>query len=99
MPGARGGGHKKSRKLNENSWRARWGAAYRRQRIVTVDDARRRARAVQARLGVESALFARERVVAEQEAAVLAARSELARASRQMALYGRSVPPPRPPER
>ena len=30
----------------------------------------------------------RERVVAEQEAAVLAARSELAKASRQMARYG-----------
>jgi hypothetical protein len=67
---------------------ARWEAACRRQRIVTVDDARLRARAVRATRAVEAALSARERVVAEQEAAVLVARSELAKASSQMARYG-----------
>ena len=67
---------------------ARWESACRRQRIVTVDDARLRARAVRARPAVESALCVREAVVVEQAAAVLAARSELARASSQMARYG-----------
>ena len=67
---------------------ARWEAACQRQRIVTVDDGRLRARAVRGRPGVEAALTARERVVAEQDKAVLAARSELAKASRQMARYG-----------
>ncbi len=67
---------------------ARWRAACRRQRIVTVDDARLRASAIRARPAVESALSEREPVVAEQEAAVRDARSELAKASRQMARYG-----------
>ena len=67
---------------------ARWQAACRRQRIVTVDDARLRARAVRAMPAVEVALSGRERVVAQQDAAVLAARSELAKASTQMARYG-----------
>jgi hypothetical protein len=67
---------------------AGWEAVCRRQRIVTVDDGRRRARAVRAIPAVETARSARERVMAEQEAAVIAARSELAKASRQMARYG-----------
>jgi hypothetical protein len=66
---------------------ARWEAACRRQRIMTVDDGRLRAKAVRARPAVEAALSARERVVAEQANAVLAARSELAKASKQMARF------------
>ena len=67
---------------------AHWEAACRRRRLVTVDDARLRARAVRARPAVESALCVREAVVVEQAVAVFAARSELAQASRQMARYG-----------
>jgi hypothetical protein len=67
---------------------AGWEAACRRQRIVTVDEGRRRARAVRSIAAVETARSARERVVAEQEAAVIAARSELAKASSQMVRYG-----------
>lgn len=67
---------------------SRWEVACRRRRIATVDDGRLRARAVRARPAVEAALSACKRVVAKQEAAVLVARSELAKASRQVARYG-----------
>ena len=55
---------------------------------MTVEDARLKAKAARARPPVAAALSARERVVAEQEAAVPVAGSEVAKASRQMALYG-----------
>jgi hypothetical protein len=67
---------------------AHWEAACRRQRIVTVDDARLRARAVRATPAVEAALSACERVAVEQQEAVIVTRSELAEASKQMVLYG-----------
>ncbi len=67
---------------------AYWESACRRKRIVNVEDARLKARAVRARPAVEAALSARELVLAEQEAATLSARLVLAEASRRMARYG-----------
>ena len=67
---------------------ARWEVASRRRRIVEVDEGGLQARAGRARPAVEAALSVPERVVAEQEGAVLPARCELAEASRQIAGCG-----------
>jgi hypothetical protein len=67
---------------------ARWRAACRRARILTVQDAKLRARAVRARPVVEAALAERERVAAEGHEAMIAARSVLADASGRLAAYG-----------
>ncbi len=66
----------------------RWGAACRRRRVLTVADAKLRARALRARPAVEVAVAARAKALAEQEVAVAAAGEVLRRASEELALFG-----------
>jgi hypothetical protein len=66
----------------------RWGAACRRRRVLTVADAKLRARALRARPTVEVAVAERAKALAEQEVAVAGARDALRRASEELALFG-----------
>ncbi|MGH9063102.1 MAG: hypothetical protein ACRDZQ_03515 [Acidimicrobiales bacterium] len=66
----------------------RWQQACHRRRILTVADARLRARAIRARPAVEAALVEQDRALAEAEAAVAAARRALAVESKLMQNYG-----------
>ena len=65
-----------------------WRAACRRRRVLTVADAKLRARALRARPEVEAAVAERGTALAEQEVAVACARDALRRASEELALFG-----------
>jgi len=67
---------------------ARWEAVCRRRSFQTVEDAKRKARAIRARPAVEAAIAERDLVLAAEDAKVLAARIALAEASKAMARYG-----------
>lgn len=69
----------------------RWEQACRRRRILTVVDARLRAKAVRARPAVEAALAERERALTDTDAAVVAARHSpgTVRKSKRMRSHGR----------
>lgn len=69
---------------------ARWEVVCRRRRARTVEDAKAKARAIRARPVVEAAIGERHEVIAEADAKVLAARIELALASKAVARYGRT---------
>ena len=66
----------------------RWRAACGRRRVLTVADAKLRARALRARPAVEVAVAERGKALAEQEVAVAAARDVLRKASEELALFG-----------
>jgi hypothetical protein len=66
----------------------RWGAACRRRRVLTVADAKLRARALRSRPAVEVAVAERAKAIADQESAVAGAREALRRASEELALFG-----------
>ena len=66
----------------------RWRAACRRRRVLTVADAKLRARALRSRPAVEVAVARRAKALAEQEVAVAGARDVLRRASEELALFG-----------
>ena len=66
----------------------RWRAACQRRRVLTVADAKLRARALRARPAVELAVAERGKVLAEQEAAVAGAREALRSASKELAAFG-----------
>jgi hypothetical protein len=66
----------------------RWGAACRRRRVLTVADAKLRARALRSRPAVEVAVAERAEALAEQEVAVAGAREALRRASEELAAFG-----------
>ena len=65
-----------------------WRAACRRRRVLTVADAKLRARALRARPEVEAAVAERGTALAEQEVAVAGARDVLRGASEELALFG-----------
>jgi len=67
---------------------ARWEAVCRRRSIRRVSDAQAKARALRARPAVAVALAQRERLAAETEAEMVAARVELAAISARLAAYG-----------
>jgi hypothetical protein len=67
---------------------ARWEAVCARSCFHTVDDAKQKARAIRARPAVEAAVAQRNRVLAAEDAKVLAARIALAQRSKTMARYG-----------
>jgi hypothetical protein len=67
----------------------RWERACGKRRFRTIEDAKRKARAVRARPAVETALADLERIEAEHDAAVEAARRELADLSHRILAYGR----------
>lgn len=69
---------------------ARWEVVCRRRSFHDIDDAKRKARAIRARPAVEAAVVERDRVVADADAKVLAARIELAHPSKAVARYGRT---------
>jgi hypothetical protein len=66
-----------------------WERACGKRRFRTIEDAKRKARAVRARPAVETALADLERIEAEHDAAVEAARRELAVLSQRILSYGR----------
>ena len=66
----------------------RWRAACRRRRVLTVADAKLRARALRARPTVEVAVAEQAKALAEQEVAVAGARGALRRASEELAAFG-----------
>ena len=65
-----------------------WRATCRRRRVLTVADAKLRARALRARPAVEVAVVERAKALAEQEVAVAGAREALRRASEELAKFG-----------
>ena len=65
-----------------------WRAACRRRRVLTVADAKLRARALRARPAVVAAMAEGAKALAEQEAAVDGAREVLRRASEELAPFG-----------
>ncbi|MHB1800619.1 MAG: hypothetical protein ACYCU5_02970 [Actinomycetes bacterium] len=67
---------------------ARWEALCRRRRARTVEDAKGKARAIRAKPAVEAAVAERDRLLAAENAKMLAARIELTHASKTMARYG-----------
>ncbi|MDA8045092.1 MAG: hypothetical protein M0Z30_07635 [Actinomycetota bacterium] len=67
---------------------ARWEAVCRRRTIHTVDEAKDKALALRARPAVAAAVGERDRLAAALDAVVLAARIELAAASRALSRYG-----------
>lgn len=67
---------------------ARWEAVCRRRTIHTVDEAKDKALALRARPAVAAAVGERDRLVAAADTVVLAARIELAAASRALSRYG-----------
>jgi hypothetical protein len=67
----------------------RWQIACRRRRIITVNDAQLRSRAVRARPATEATLAERDRVVARMDASLATAGTELAMRSAQLLSYGR----------
>ena len=66
----------------------RWRAACQRRRVLTVADAKLRARALRARPAVDVAVAERAKALAEQEVAVASAREALCTASEELALFG-----------
>ena len=66
----------------------RWRAACQRRHVLTVADAKLRARALRARPAVEVAVAERAKALAEQEVAVAGARDVLRRASEELAKFG-----------
>ena len=66
----------------------RWRAACQRRRVLTVADAKLRARAIRARPAVETAVAERAKALAEQEVAVACAREALRKASEELAKFG-----------
>ena len=66
----------------------RWRAACQRRRVLTVADAKLRARAIRARPEVEAAVVERAKALEEQEAAVASAREALRKASEELAKFG-----------
>ena len=66
----------------------RWRAACGRRRVLTVADAKLRARALRARPAVEVAMAEKAKALAEQELAAAAARDVLRRASEELAAFG-----------
>ena len=66
----------------------RFEAVCRRRSFHDVDDAKGKARAIRARPAVEAAIAERDRVLATEDAKVLAARITLAEVSKTMARYG-----------
>ena len=66
---------------------ARFEVACRRRRVYTVQDAKAKARALRARPAVETAVAERGRVIADADAKVLAARIDLAYATKAVARY------------
>ncbi|MDA8075087.1 MAG: hypothetical protein M0Z40_07620 [Actinomycetota bacterium] len=69
---------------------ARFEVLCRRRRVYTVEDAKRYARAARARPAVETAVAERDRLLADADVKVRAARIALAHASKAVAAYGRT---------
>jgi hypothetical protein len=67
----------------------RWERACEKRRFRTIEDAKRKARAIRARPAVEAALADLERIEAERDTAVETARRELAVLSQRILAYGR----------
>lgn len=67
---------------------ARWEVLCHRRYFHDVDDAKRKAAAIRAKPAVQAAVAERDRLLAAEDAKVLAARIELAEASKTMARYG-----------
>ena len=66
---------------------ARFEVACRRRSFHDIDDAKRKVRAIRARPAVEAAAAERDRVIADADAKVLAARIDLAYATKAVARY------------
>ena len=67
---------------------ARWKLLCRRRRAYTVEDAKAKARAIRARPAVEEAVAERDRVLADADAKVFAARLDLAEATKILLRFG-----------
>ena len=67
---------------------ARWEALCRRRRARTIEDARAKARAIRARSAVEEAVAERDGVLADAAAKVLAARVDVAEATKTVLRFG-----------
>jgi len=67
---------------------AHFEATCRRRSFQTVEDAKRKARAIRGRPALEAAVAERDRVLAAEDAKVLAARIAVAEASKTMARFG-----------